>query len=194
MDNIKIKDSEMVAIIEGFLFIAGEKGLTLEELSFYLNFEKKKNKTLEALEKLKEKLENDNNSGLTIIKVGDYYKLTTKNIHHNFYQTLKDQPLLRLSQAALETLAIIAYNQPVTKPKIEEIRGVNCDGIINKLKSLNFIDEAGRSELPGRPFLYQITNEFMDHFQIESLNQLPELPNFELNKEEQEFYNYDNEH
>lgn len=189
MEERKISDAELVAIIEGLLFIAGSEGLSLESLASYLNLNKKKSKVSALISQLQTKLEEDDASGLSVVKLGDLYKLTTKIKHHQFYQSLQEQPITRLSQAALETLAIIAYNQPATKAKIEEIRGVNCDGIVNKLKALNFISEAGRSELPGRPILYVITNEFMDHFQLESLAQLPELPSFNL-EEEQEIYNY----
>lgn len=183
---------ELVAVVQGLLFIAGGEGLTIEALASYLNLSKKKNKVQELVDDLQAKLTADESSGLTVIKLGDFYKLTTKTEHHEFYQVLQEQPITRLSQAALETLAIIAYNQPVTKTKIEEIRGVNCDGVMSKLKSLNFVSEAGRSELPGRPILYVITNEFMDHFQLESLAQLPELPNFNF-ETEQEIYNYSDE-
>lgn len=192
MEDKKISNLDSMAIIEGLLFIAGDEGLSLEAIANYLNLNKKKNKILALIDQLQEKLAKDDASGLTVAKLGELYKLTTKIKHHQFYQVLQEQPISKLSQAALETLAIIAYNQPVTKTKIEEIRGVNCDGIVNKLKSLNFISEAGRSELPGRPFFYIITNEFMDHFQLESLAQLPELPIFNID-EEQEFYNYSNE-
>lgn len=184
--------AELVAVVQGLLFIAGAEGLTIEALATYLNLSKKKSKVQEVVDELQAKLAVDESCGLAVIKLGDFYKLTTKAEHHQFYQVLQEQPITRLSQAALETLAIIAYNQPVTKTKIEEIRGVNCDGIMNKLKSLNFVSEAGRSELPGRPILYVITNEFMDHFQLESLAQLPELPNFNF-ETEQEIYNYSNE-
>ncbi|MBE4703911.1 SMC-Scp complex subunit ScpB [Spiroplasma platyhelix] len=192
MNEKKLSDQELTAIIQGLLFIAGTEGLSLEALATYLNLAKKKTKVEALISQLQDKLEADEGSGLSVIKLGDLYKLTTKIKHHQFYQVLQEQPITRLSQAALETLAIIAYNQPVTKTKIEEIRGVNCDGIVSKLKSLNFISEAGRTELPGRPFLYVITNEFMDHFQLESLAQLPELPNFSF-EEEQEIYNYSDE-
>lgn len=188
----KLSDLELVAIIQGLLFIAGSEGLTLDAIAVYLNLTKKKNKIETLINQLQIKLAGDQASGLSVIKLGGLYKLTTKTEHHQFYQVLQEQPITRLSQAALETLAIIAYNQPVTKTKIEEIRGVNCDSIVNKLKNLNFINEAGRSELPGRPILYVITNEFMDHFQLESLAQLPELPNFNF-EEEQEIYNYSDE-
>ncbi|MGL5268813.1 MAG: SMC-Scp complex subunit ScpB [Spiroplasma sp.] len=189
MEEKKISDSELIAIIEGLLFISGNEGLSLETITNYLNSGKKKSKIDTLISQLQTKLEEDSSSGLSIVKLGNLYKLTTKIKHYQFYQSLQEQPITRLSQPALETLAIIAYNQPVTKTKIEEIRGVNCDSIVSKLKSLNFINEAGRSELPGRPILYVITDEFMDHFQLESLAQLPELPNFNL-EEEQEIYNY----
>lgn len=185
----KLSDLQLMAITQGLLFIAGNEGLDIDAIAFYLNLVKKKNKVVALIEQLQAKLEIDETSGLTIIKLGNLYKLTTKPDHHQYYQVLKSQPITRLSQAALETLAIIAYNQPVTKTKIEEVRGVNCDSIINKLKNLNFINEAGRSELPGRPYLYVITDGFMDHFQLESLAQLPELPNFSLELD-QEIYNY----
>lgn len=188
----KLSDLQLMAVTQGLLFIAGNEGLDLDAIAFYLNLVKKKNKVIALIEQLQAKLEIDETSGLTIVKLGNLYKLTTKPEHHQYYQILQAQPITRLSQAALETLAIIAYNQPVTKTKIEEIRGVNCDGIVNKLKSLNFINETGRSELPGRPYLYVITDEFMDHFQLESLAQLPELPNFSLELD-QEIYNYSDE-
>lgn len=192
MAEKKSTAAELVAVVQGLLFIAGAEGLTIEALATYLNLSKKKNKVQELVDELQAKLASDESCGLTVIKLGDFYKLTTKAEHHQFYQVLQEQPITRLSQAALETLAIIAYNQPVTKTKIEEIRGVNCDGVMSKLKSLNFVSEAGRSELPGRPILYVITNEFMDHFQLESLAQLPELPNFNF-ETEQEIYNYSDE-
>lgn len=184
-----LSDAQLIAVIQGLLFIAGNEGLDLDAIAFYLNLAKKKDKVVTLIETLQTKLINDETSGLTVVKLGNLYKITTKPEHHEYYQVLQEQPITRLSQAALETLAIIAYNQPVTKTKIEEIRGVNCDGMISKLKSLNFVTEVGRSELPGRPYLYVITDEFMDHFQLESLAQLPELPNFNLELD-QEIYNY----
>ncbi|WP_339039565.1 SMC-Scp complex subunit ScpB [Spiroplasma endosymbiont of Andrena trimmerana] len=193
MNNSNWKTNERLAVLQGLLFIAGNEGLDLLTLAEYLELTKKP-KTIENLiASLQMKLNDDDTSGLSLIKVGNIYKLTTKPIHYNRYQVLKQQPLIRLSQAALETLAIIAYNHPVTKPQIEDIRGVNCDSIIFKLKSLNLITEIGRSELPGKPILYDLTDEFMDHFNIESLTQLPTLPQFNNQNDEQEIYNFTNE-
>ncbi|WP_425382057.1 SMC-Scp complex subunit ScpB [Spiroplasma endosymbiont of Melieria omissa] len=193
MNNSNWKTNERLAVLQGLLFIAGNEGLDLLTLAEYLELTKKPKTVENLIASLQMKLNDDDTSGLSLIKVGNIYKLTTKPIHYNRYQVLKQQPLIRLSQAALETLAIIAYNHPVTKPQIEDIRGVNCDSIIFKLKSLNLITEIGRSELPGKPFLYDLTDEFMDHFNIESLTQLPTLPQFNNQNDEQEIYNFTNE-
>lgn len=96
-----------------------------------------------------------------------------------------------LSQAAMETLAIIAYKQPITRSEIEEIRGVGCDMMIRKLMARSLIKECGRSDAPGRPFLYEITTEFMDAFQLESLKELPELPDFQPNLDGELFDGYE---
>ena len=92
-----------------------------------------------------------------------------------------------LSQAALETLAIIAYKQPITRGEIEEIRGVGCDMMVRKLLARNLIKECGRSDAPGRPFLYEVTDEFMDAFKLESLKELPELPTFHEDEDSELF-------
>ncbi len=193
MNNSNWKTNERLAVLQGLLFIAGNEGFDLLTLAEYLELTKKPKTVENLIASLQMKLNDDDTSGLSLIKVGNIYKLTTKPIHYNRYQVLKQQPLIRLSQAALETLAIIAYNHPVTKPQIEDIRGVNCDSIIFKLKSLNLITEIGRSELPGKPILYDLTDEFMDHFNIESLTQLPTLPQFNNQNDEQEIYNFTNE-
>lgn len=193
MNNNNWKSNERLAVLQGLLFIAGNEGLDLLTLAEYLELVKKSQSVENLITSLQNKLNDDESCGLTLIKVGNLYKLTTKPIHYNRYQVLTKQPLIRLSQAALETLAIIAYNHPVTKPQIEDIRGVNCDAIIFKLKSLNLITEIGRSELPGKPILYDLTDEFMDHFNIESLTQLPTLPQFNHQNDEQEIYNFTNE-
>ncbi|WP_339048483.1 SMC-Scp complex subunit ScpB [Spiroplasma endosymbiont of Colias croceus] len=193
MNNSNWKTNERLAVLQGLLFIVGNEGLDLLTLAEYLELTKKPKTVENLIVSLQMKLNDDDTSGLSLIKVGNIYKLTTKPIHYNRYQVLKQQPLIRLSQAALETLAIIAYNHPVTKPQIEDIRGVNCDSIIFKLKSLNLITEIGRSELPGKPILYDLTDEFMDHFNIESLTQLPTLPQFNNQNDEQEIYNFTNE-
>ena len=92
-----------------------------------------------------------------------------------------------LTRAMLETLSIIAYKQPITRAEIEEIRGVSCDMMVRKLLARNLIKECGRSDAPGRPFLYEVTEEFMDTFKLVSLKELPELPDFKDTMEEELF-------
>ena len=87
----------------------------------------------------------------------------------------------------METLAIVAYKQPITRGEIEEIRGVSCDMMVRKLLARNLIKECGRSDAPGRPFLYEVTEEFMDTFKLVSLKELPELPEFKDTMEEELF-------
>lgn len=192
MSKLNWKPNERLAVLQGLLFIAGNDGLSITTIASYLSLEKKTAAVLDLIVQLESKLNLDESCGLMVTKIGNMYKLTTKPQHHERYQNLNSQPLLRLSPAALETLAIVAYNHPVTKPQIEDIRGVNCDAIIFKLKSLNLITEIGRSDLPGKPILYDLTDEFMDHFNIESLAQLPALPQFNKHDDE-EIYNFTNE-
>ncbi|WP_342275971.1 SMC-Scp complex subunit ScpB [Spiroplasma endosymbiont of Nebria brevicollis] len=192
MSKLNWKPNEKLAVLQGLLFIAGNDGLDIVTLASHLALEKKPAAVLTLIAELETKLNLDESCGLMVIKMGNIYKLTTKPQHHERYQDLNHQPLLRLSPAALETLAIVAYNHPVTKPQIENIRGVNCDAIIFKLKSLNLIAEIGRSDLPGKPILYDLTDEFMDHFNIESLAQLPALPQFN-HQDDEEIYNFTND-
>lgn len=104
---------------------------------------------------------------------------------HEYAQKLfADIKQSTLSQSALETLAIVAYKQPITRVEIEEIRGVGCDMMLRKLQARNLIEEAGRSEAPGRPILYGVTQEFMDSFKLLSLQELPDLPTFEREQED----------
>lgn len=190
MNNPTWTTNERLAVLQGLLFIAGNEGLNLITIATYLQLENNIPVVQQLINNLQTKLNDDDASGLTLIKVGAIYKLTTKQIHHERYQVLNQQPLIRLSAAALETLAIIAYNHPITKPQIEAIRGVNCDAIIFKLKNLNLIIEIGRSDLPGRPILYDLTADFMDHFNLESLAQLPPIPQFNMIDEAKEIYNF----
>ena len=115
--------------------------------------------------------------GLQVVDFGGKYKLATNPQYFPYYQKMVEQSKTTLSQAALETLAIIAYNQPITRAKVEDIRGVGCDGMIRKLIAKALIKEVGREESPGLPILYGVTNEFMDAFSLASLDELPELGN-----------------
>src|SRR4051812_22589354 len=119
--------------------------------------------------------------GIEIREVADGYRFSTKPEHHEVLkQFLKSQiPPTRLSLAALETLAVIAYRQPVTVPEIQEIRGVHASGVIKTLLDKKFVATAGRKEVLGRPILYKTTKEFLVHFGLKDLNELPSMEEFD---------------
>lgn len=128
------------------------------------------------LDKLTEKLSADD-SGICLLKLDTKYQLCSKKEYVEVIRTILD--LKRnspLSQAAFEVLAIIAYNQPITKPYIEQIRGVDCSGVVNTLCQKELVEEKGRLDVPGRPVLYGTTSNFLRCFSLNSLDELPELP------------------
>jgi len=166
------------AIIEGLLFVVGEDGLTLEQLVEVTD--KSMDEVKESLTKLREIYENENR-GIRIHFLGNSFKLTTKKEHKEYYQKLIEIPGTNtLSQAALETLAIIAYKEPITRVEVDEIRGISSSQMIRKLVAKNFVKEVGRSELPGRPILYKTTSEFLDYFGLATKEDLPKI---DLNSE-----------
>lgn len=165
-----------LAILEGLLFVVGEEGLTLEQIGDVLELDEEQSKLL--LHSLREKYEGDDR-GLRIDFLGNRFKLTTKFEHKAYYQKLLENPVTNtLSQAALETLAIIAYNEPITRMKIDSIRGVSSVQLIRKLVAKGFIKEVGRSDLPGRPILYETTSEFLDYFGLPNIEALPDMSKF----------------
>ena len=164
------------AVLEGLLFVVGEEGLTLEQIEDVLEVDEETSKSL--IMELKKDYE-DESRGLRIDFLGNRFKLTTKFEHKEYYQKLIENPETNsLSQAALETLAIIAYNEPITRVQVDAIRGVGSVNIIRKLVAKGFIKESGRSELPGRPILYETTNEFLDYFGLSSTEDLPDISEF----------------
>ena len=164
------------AILEGLLFVVGEEGLTLEQIEDVLSIDEEASKSL--IMELKKDYE-DSSRGLRIDFLGNRFKLTTKFEHKEYYQKLIENPETNtLSQAALETLAIIAYNEPITRVQVDAIRGVGSVNIIRKLVAKGFIKESGRSDLPGRPILYETTNEFLDYFGLSSTEDLPDISEF----------------
>ena len=164
---------ENKAILEGLLFVVGEEGLTFKQIESVLEINEEEAKIL--LMELKKDYEDDS-SGLRIDFLGNRFKMTTKFEHRKFYQKLLENPETNmLSQAALETLAIIAYNEPVTRMQVDAMRGVGSTQIIRKLVAKGFIKESGRSDLPGRPILYETTNDFLDYFGLSTLDDLPDM-------------------
>lgn len=161
------------AVLEGLLFVVGEEGLTLTQIKDILELTDEEAKNL--IHSLKEKYEEENR-GIRINFLGNTFKLTTKKEHRDYFKKLIENPETNvLSQAALETLAIIAYNQPMTRAQVDEIRGVSSSQMIRKLVAKGLIKEVGRSDLPGRPILYQTTSEFLDYFGLASKDELPKF-------------------
>ena len=164
------------AVLEGLLFVVGEEGLTFDQIEDVLEIDEEESKRL--LYELKHDYE-DENRGLRIDFLGNRFKLTTKYEHREYYQKLLENPETNtLSQAALETLAIIAYNEPITRVEIDKLRGVSTTQMVRKLVAKGFIKEVGRSELPGRPILYETTSEFLDYFGLSTKDDLPDMSEF----------------
>ncbi len=179
--------NDLKAVIEGIIFVVGDDGITLQQLAGCL--EKDEQEVQEKLDELMNEYKDDDNRGVEMVYYGGRYKLVSKAICHPYCQKLFAESGTRpFSQAALETLAIIAYKQPITRIEIEEIRGVGCDMMIRKLLARNLIREAGRLEVAGRPFTYEVTEEFMDTFKLASLDELPELPDYQNKEEERELF------
>ena len=161
----------LLGVLEGILFVVGDEGVTLNQVCDILNIPTEEAKTL--LLELKSSYEKEDR-GIRISYLGDAFKLTTKKEHKEYYQKLIQNPESNnLSQAALETLAIIAYNQPITRVEIDEMRGVSNVHILRKLLAKGLIKEAGKSTLPGRPNLYATTSDFLDYFGLSSISELP---------------------
>ena len=183
-NDVKEPDN-IEAIIEGLLYVVGEDGIKASMLSEVIE------KSLEDTKVYLDNIENKYKSeiyGIELVNYGGVYKfLSKKSVYPYATKLFETAKSSSLSQSALETLAIIAYKQPVTRVEIEELRGVGSDMMLRKLLSRNLIKEAGRSEAPGRPILYEVTDEFMDSFKLHSLEELTELPDFNNNENDNLF-------
>ena len=167
-------EKKLLAIAEAVLFAAAEP-IEHTRLSIVLGTDSEV--TLEILDILKEKYEQEE-SGLCLLKLGSKYQICSKKEYINEVRAVLDlKRNTPLSQAAFEVLAIIAYNQPITKPYIEQIRGVDCSGVVSTLCQRGLIEEKGRLEVPGRPVLYGTTDDFLRCFSLSALSELEELPN-----------------
>jgi segregation and condensation protein B len=162
-------------VLESLLFAAGDEGLSLKQVCSVLEIEEQKAK--DVLEDLKNDYENDSNRGIYIIEIAGTFQLVTKKRNADYLKKLVESPHVSfLSQAALETLAIIAYKQPITRMEIEQIRGVKTERPIQTLTSKGLVKEVGRAEGTGRAFLFGTTKEFLDYFGLKSIEELPPLP------------------
>lgn len=169
-------------IIESILFAAGRQ-VTSGELAGVLEL------TPSAVDEIIDDLKNEYETqerGIQIIKVNDGYQMSSIIDNYEYiYPIIDKRNKPNLSQAALETLSIIAYNSGITRAEIETIRGVNSDGTIYKLLEHNLIEEAGRMDAPGRPMTYKTSEEFLRLFGLNSLDDLPELPRYRLDENQQ---------
>ena len=177
-----MKIEETKAIIESMLFAAGRVVKTSE---FAKILEMTPGEIDDVMQSLKEDLVNSNR-GIELIKVNDGYELSTKREFYDYIVPLFDnRSKPSLSPAALETLSIIAYNPKITRAEIEAIRGVNSDGTLYRLMEYHLIEDAGKLDAPGRPTTYRPTEEFLKMFGLSSLDELPELPRYKLDENEQ---------
>ncbi len=161
------------SVVEGILFVVGDEGITIKDLSDILKCDE--NEVKELLTALRKDYESPER-GLRISFLGNTFKLTTKSEHKEYYEKLvTDKSTFSLSNASLEVLAIIAYNEPITRVKIDEIRGVSSIQIVRKLLARGFIKECGKDNSIGKPNLYKTTSEFLDYFGLGTKEDLPKL-------------------
>lgn len=166
----------MQAVLEGLLYLQGDEGLSLEDIMNILEIDEED--ALKLINELQTSYQNENR-GLTIKYLGNAYKLTTKEEHKKYYEKLVSTPkYYRLSNSALETLAIIAYNEPITRIEIDKLRGVDSSYVLRKLVAKGLIKESGKSDMPGHPILYKTTNDFLDCFNLSSLKDLPDISKY----------------
>ena len=172
--------SKLQAAVEAILFASGEP-VELEKIAEVLQIEPEVCE--QVILNLSAKLD-ERNSGICVLKLDNMYQLSSRT---EYAEVIRDVLELRkntpLSAAAFEVLAVIAYNQPVTKSFVEQIRGVDCSGVISTLCQKKLIEEKGRLDLPGRPLVYGTTPDFLRCFSISSLDELPELPQKEAETE-----------
>ena len=178
------RKNAVISAIESLLFAAGEP-LSAKDISriLYEDLEFIK----DILSEMISRYDKTNSRGIKLIVLNNMYQLVTKPCNSDYVQKLlKKNVRQSLSQASLESLAIIAYKQPITRVEIEEIRGVKSDSALQRLVEKGLIEETGRLDIIGRPILYGTTNEFLRHFALNDLNDLPSIDLFNDEDEEDE--------
>ena len=175
-----------VGILEGLLFVVGDEGLTLEQIQEIIGLDENAAKVV--LDLLRNRYESEEH-GIQLSFLGNSFKLTTKKEHRDYYQKLIENPETNsLSQAALETLAIIAYNEPVTVQDVDTIRGVSSREMIRRLMAKGFVKEAGKSDGIGRATMYATTRDFLDYFGLSSKEELPKFEEIKITEEDTDLY------
>lgn len=173
----------LAGVLEGILFAVGDEGITLNTLCEVMDIDKERAK--EILKELQRRYEGDE-YGIRVSYLGDAFKLTTKKEHKDYYHKLLGNPESQsLSESSLEVLAIVAYNQPITRVMIDDMRGVACGQIIRKLCARGLVKIVGKSKMPGKPNLYGTTREFLDYFGLASIEDLPKIDVETFEKEEE---------
>lgn len=169
-------------VIEAILFASG-RTVTLRELEISLELEQKQ--ILDIISEMQEEYKMQDR-GIEIVKVENGYTLSSKKEYHEYiYGVIDKRVKISLSQAALEVLAIIAYNPKITRAEIETIRGVGSDAALYRLMEHNLIETAGKLDLPGRPTAYKVTKEFLKKFGLNTLEDLPKLPKYKIDENRQ---------
>lgn len=161
------------ASLEAMLFASGE-AVPVRRLAEVIGLSE--SKTVKLLEKLKDKYDTDESCGIRLTRLEDSYQLSSKK---EYYEAIRDlterKRRASLSNAGLEVLSLVAYNQPITRSSIEFIRGVNSDGALNKLIEAGLVEEVGRLDAPGRPMLFGTSEEFLRCFDLTSISELPNV-------------------
>lgn len=165
---------ELKAVIEGLLFVSGDEGIEAKQLAQIVEVDV--DMLIDVLEDMKYDFKRQKR-GIQIVEIAGCYQLTTLPEHAAYFEKLAFSPThTSLSQAALETLAIVAYKQPITRAEVEEVRGVKSERAIHTLVNKSLIKEVGRKEGTGRAILYGTTKQFLDYFGLNSLEDLPPIP------------------
>ena len=171
-----MKTEELISAFEAVLFAGGEP-LSIDR--FAQVFEIEPEEVVKVMEALEQRLKK-NKSGLELVRMENTYQLATQTEYADYIKKAFDiKRRTPLSPAALEVLAVVAYNQPVTKSFIEQVRGVDCSGVVTTLIEKGLVEERGRLELPGKPLLYGTTKNFLRCFSLNDLTELPPLPKTE---------------
>ncbi|WP_270994335.1 SMC-Scp complex subunit ScpB [Listeria seeligeri] len=175
---------EQLGVLESLLFAAGDAGLSTEQLTGVMEITHIE--ALNLLELLSERYNDNSDRGLILLELAGTFQLATKKVHAEYLRKLVEVPSNTvLSQASLETLAIIAYRQPVTRMEVDEVRGVQTDGPIRTLVAKGLVTDKGRVDGAGRAKLYVTTSEFLDAFGLNSLDDLPKLADPEAEEPDQ---------
>ncbi|WP_099222283.1 SMC-Scp complex subunit ScpB [Listeria costaricensis] len=180
---------QQLGILESLLFAAGDEGISTKQLTEVMEITYIE--ALNLLETMQERFQENEARGLVLLELAGTFQLATKKEYADYLRKLVEAPhSASLSQASLETLAIIAYRQPITRMEVDEVRGVQSDGPIRTLVARGLVTDKGRAEGAGRAKLYVTTNEFLDAFGLKALEELPQLaePTDEIDQDEMDLF------